>query len=176
MSPSPSRIQLDEILPEVYSDLRAIASRALDRERTNHSYQTTELVHEAYVRLAAVNQIDWRDPDHILRAAVGVIRRVLIDYARAKKSKKRTPDGVLHHGVESELHSPTPNEGIDILELEVALEKLKQLDLRKAEIVELKYFGGQEIDTIGRLIGVSSTTVKREWSLAKAWLLRELNR
>ncbi len=174
MQLSDSKVRLDEILPEVYTDLRAIASRALDRERSDHTYQTTELVHEAYVRLAAVNRIDWDNPDHLLRAAVGVIRRVLIDYARHRKALKRTPQGPAVPAENVTLADQDTKAGVDLLELEEALEKLKAIDQRKAEIVELKYFGGQDIDTIARVLGISPTTIKREWVLAKAWLTREL--
>lgn len=173
---SHSRVQLDEILPQVYGELREIASRALDRERTDHSYQTTELVHEAYVRLAAVNQIQWQDTDHLLRASIGVIRRVLIDYARAKKARKRNPEGVLLRTSADEVPDASSDRGLDLIELEEALEQLGAFDARKAEIVELRYFGGQEIEEIARIMGLSASTVKREWALAKAWLMRQLSK
>ena len=173
---SPSRIRLDEVLPEVYGDLKAIASRALNQERVGHSYQTTELVHEIYLRLASIKEIEWSDADQLLRAAVGVVRRVLIDYARARKAQKRNPGPFRVHSPAHDFREcamVAPE--FDLLELEEALEKLKLLDDRKAELVQLRYFGGQDIDTIARLLGVSPTTIKREWTLAKSWLLRELS-
>ncbi|MCA9191787.1 MAG: sigma-70 family RNA polymerase sigma factor [Planctomycetales bacterium] len=174
---SPSRVTLDEILPQVYEDFRAIASRALKREPEGHSYQTTELVHEAYLRLAEVKLIDWLDEDHVLRAAVGVVRRVLIDYARAKKSQKRdvnkaaalAPEGIL-------LGTTVDADCIDLIALDEALYRLRELDSRKAEIVELKFFGGQDNETTARILSVSPSTVKRDWTLARAWLSRELRR
>ncbi len=172
---SPSRIQLDQILPLVYDDLRRIASRILENERSGHSYQTTELVHETYVRLAQIQQIDWADKDRLLYAAVGVMRRVLIDYARAKKTKKREPQGVLLRSPDECVDgAQQETAGLDLLALDEVLEKLKDFDERKAQVVELRYFGGQQVDTIARLLGVSPATVKRDWQLAKAWLLREL--
>ncbi len=176
MDLSPSRIRLDEVLPEVYGDLKAIASRALTQERVDHSYQTTELVHEVYLRLASIKEIDWSDPDQLLRAAVGVVRRVLIDYARARKTQKRNPGPFRVVSAANNFNDCVANvPEFDLLELEEALEKLKMFDERKAELVQLRYFGGQDIDTIARLLSVSATTIKREWALAKAWLQRELS-
>lgn len=170
-----SRIRLDEILPEVYSDLKSIASRALKGERADHSYQTTELVHEIYLRLSSIRAIDWNDSDHLLRAATGVVRRVLIDYARNRNAQKRTPDdGWAISAIQSQQETQLPSEGLDLLDLEAALARLEELDSRKAEIVQLKYFGGQDNPTIARVLGISPTTVKREWALARAWLQREL--
>jgi RNA polymerase sigma factor (TIGR02999 family) len=152
-----------------------IASRALKGERADHSYQTTELVHEIYLRLSSIRAIDWSNPDHLLRAATGVVRRVLIDYARTRNARKRTPDDAwTQSATQMQQEQLDPTEGLDLLDLESALSRLEELDPRKAEIVQLKYFGGQDNSTIARVLGISPTTVKREWALARAWLQREL--
>ncbi len=168
------RVRLDEILPLVYDDLRRYASKALDRERQDHTLQTTDLVHEAFVRLANINRINWSDQDHLLRAAVGAMRRVLIDYARAKQTQKRDPgrNNLLPTGHFDGIVDPPPD--VDLLALDEAISKLHQFDARKAEIIELRFFGGQDIDSVARILGISATTVKRDWALAKAWLSREL--
>ncbi len=170
------REQLDELLPRVYDELRKYASRCMDNERDGHSFQTTELVHETYVRLAKITDINWNNKDHVLRAAIGVMRRVLIDYARNRNAKKRDA---------TQLYLMAPNSGfdeaveattnIDMLALDEALSRLAELDGRKAEIVEMRYFGGQDINTVARLLDISPATVKRDWAMAKAWLYRELN-
>lgn len=170
------KISLDEVLPDVYRDLHGIASRALSNEPPDHSFQTTELVHEAYLRLAEVREIQWEDENQVRRAAVGVVRRVLIDYARAKRSLKRDAARITVFPEAEKFSSSTEvSQPVDILALEEALTKLQQLDARKAGIVELKFFGGQDLATIAQLMNVSPTTVKRDWALARAWLLQQLD-
>lgn len=174
--PAFPRIQLDEFLPVVYDQLRHCASRALDSERDSHTFQTTELVHETYIRLSEIEEIEWTNKDHVLRASVCVMRRVLIDHARKKKSQKRNPQQLVlrcpNQGF-NEAIDPPPE--LDLLALDEALTRLAEFDQRKAEVVELRYFGGQEIATIARLLNLSNATVKRDWTIARAWLLRELS-
>ena len=170
------RSELDSIFPRVYDELRRFASQTLQNERQDHTFQTTELVHETYVRLARLNEIKWTNQDHIVRAAVGVMRRVLIDYARARGAKKRDVEQLFLNCPSqgfSESVDDTP--AIDLLALDEALRKLHKLDDRKTEIVELRYFGGQNIESVARILGISTATVKRDWALAKAWLFRELS-
>jgi RNA polymerase sigma factor (TIGR02999 family) len=176
MTLNSSRVRLDEILPMVYEDLRRYASGALRREPTDHAMQTTDLVHEAFLRLANINQIQWADKDHLMRAAVGAMRRVLIDYARARKTQKRDPGrmAAAPSGGFEGVAGTAPQ--IDLLALDEAITKLQSFDPRKAEIIELRFFGGQEIESVARILKVSPTTVKRDWTLAKAWLARELGR
>lgn len=170
------RLELDAIFPRVYDELRKFASRSLQNERQDHTFQTTELVHETYVRLARLNEIEWTNRDHIVRAAVGVMRRVLIDYARARGAKKRDVDQLfLNCPVRRFSESIEDTPAIDLLALDEALRKLQILDARKTEIVELRYFGGQDIESVARILGISTATVKRDWALAKAWLFRELS-
>jgi RNA polymerase sigma factor (TIGR02999 family) len=174
--PDAPKISLNDVLPDVYRDLHSIASRALRNEPPDHSFQTTELVHEAYLRLAEVRQIEWNDENQVRRAAIGVVRRVLIDYARAKRSLKRDAAKITVFPETNQFASTTEDAPpVDILALEEVLTKLQQLDARKAEIVELKFFGGQDLASIAQLLDVSPTTVKRDWALARAWLLLQLD-
>lgn len=176
MSSKPPKLQLDQLIPEVYQKLRDYASRALSGEQANHSLQTTEIVHETYLRLSQLSQLRFQSPDELLRAAIGTIRRVLIDHARQRKAKKRSADQVFLQspaGQFSEKVEPMPL--LDLMALDEALQRLEELDPRKAEIVELRYFGGQDLDATARIMGISVATVKRDWTLAKAWLFRELN-
>ncbi len=171
-----SVIQLDDVLPVVYDELRSVASRLMSGERAGHSFQTTELVHETYMRLARIEQFDWNNQQHTMRIAVGVMRRVLIDYARKHNAKKRDPKQLFLQcpvvGFENKTDS-TPN--IDLLALDEALKTLREIDERKSDIVELRYFGGQSIEKVAEVLGISVATVKRDWALAKAWMYRELN-
>ena len=171
-----SEVQLDDVLPIVYDELRHVAARLMSNERAGHSLQTTELVHEAYMRLAKIEQFDWNNQQHILRIAVGVMRHVLIDYARKRNAKKRDPQQLFllcpNAGFENSIEPPP---SLDLLALDEALTQLRKLDERKADIVELRYFGGQSIEKTAEVLEVSVATVKRDWALAKAWMYRELN-
>lgn len=170
------REQLDILLPHVYDELRLCASRALAGERIDHTLQTTALVHEAYVRLARLREIDWKSENDVLRAAVGIMRRVLIDFARAKNAKKRDGKNLSVIPPSDDFQDATmPEMTFDLLALDEALTKLRQFDERKAEIVELRYFGGQCIESVASLLGISNATVKRDWAITKAWMHRELN-
>lgn len=169
------RDELDALMMIVYEQLRKSASRALEKENVGHTLQTTALVHEAYLRLAELNQIDWENEDHVLKAAAGVMRRVLIDFARKRKAKKRDQSQLLLScpvGMFAE-HQLPPD--LDVLALDDALTKLRAFDSLKAELVELRYFGGQNLEDVGRILGVSLSTVKRHWAFSRAWLFRELS-
>ncbi len=170
-----SRVQLDEILPLVYDDLRKFASSQLRGERLGHTLQTTALVHEAYVRMSRLQQIDWRNGDDVLRAAIGVMRRVLIDCARARNTLKRNGRPVSLESPEQVVSDKSLEPQFDLLALDEALEKLQELDPEKAAVVELKYFGGQTNQETARILGVSLATVKRHWTFSRAWLFRELD-
>lgn len=170
------KILLDEVVPEVYRDLRALASRALKNEPDDHTFQTTELVHEAYLRLAEVKQIEWEDANHVKRAAVGVVRRVLIDYARAKRSGKRNSQELKKLPSSDQFSELVASPlSYDLLALDEALERLLELDQRKASVVELRFFGGMELDSISQVLSISYATAKRDWAFARAWLLKELS-
>lgn len=169
------RLQLDELLPLVYDDLRNYASHALQNERSGHTLQTTALVHEAYVRLARLKEIDWEKKGDVLRASVGIMRRVLIDFARAKKAKKRDVGHLLLMCPKEGFSEAVMPPSFDLLALDEALKKLRVFDQAKADVVELRYFGGQTLQDVADILDVSLATVKRHWAFAKAWLFRELN-
>lgn len=170
------RLQLHDALPMVYDELRELASRLMAGERKGHSFQTTELVHEAYLRLARLDRIDLSDKRHIMRIAVGVMRRVLIDHARKHNAQKRDPSQLFLQCPINQFENRTEAPPlIDLLALDEALIRLREIDQRKAEIIELRYFGGQDTDSVADLLGISAATVKRDWALAKAWMFRELN-
>ena len=169
-----ARQDLDLIMSQVYDELRALATSRLQLERFGHTLQPTALVHEAYLRLANLNQIDWQSRKDVFRAGVAVMRCVLIDHARRRRAKKRNAAESSFSAPADRFSEETPAPSIDILALDEALEKLKKFDEQKAMIVELRYFGGQTIEEVSEMTGLSIATVKRHWKLAKAWLLREL--
>lgn len=169
------RDKLDGLVMIVYEKLRKSASRTLEQEKVGHTLQTTALVHEAYLRLAELDQIDWANENQVLRTAVGVMRRVLIDFARKRKAKKRDPSQLLVScpaGIFAEQQLPPD---LDVLALDEALIKLRKQDPLKAELIELRYFGGQNLEDVGQILGISLSTVKRHWAFSRAWLQRELS-
>lgn len=179
MSHFQTRIRLDELLPLVYDQLRVYASRVLRDEPTGLTLQTTDLVHEVYLRLSQLREIRWNNDNELMRAAVGVMRRVLVDHARARRAGKRSSGG---HKISIQDHldvadpSPMASDAlIDLLDLDTALTRLAEADERKAEVVQMRYFGGFSIEEVAGLLEVSVATVKRDWLLAKAWLYRELH-
>lgn len=179
VSPYPTRIRLDELLPLVYDQLRVYASKCLRDEPLGLTLQTTDLVHEVYLRLSQLKEIQWNSDNELLRAAVGVMRRVLVDHARARRSAKRSATGhrlSLQDQLEfADSQSGGPGSVIDLLDLDNALVRLAEVDERKAEVVQMRYFGGFSIEEVAGLLEVSEATVKRDWMLAKAWLYRELH-
>jgi RNA polymerase sigma-70 factor, ECF subfamily len=168
------REALDELVPLVYEDLRRVAAAYMRREAANQSLQPTALVHEAYVRLIDQRQARWRNRAHFFGVAAGLMRRILIDHARARRADKR--GGGLEHvtliGVEVAAEGPRE---IDVLALHQSLERLAAFDPRKARIVELRYFGGLTIEEAAEVVGISEATVVREWTIAKAWLRADLS-
>ena len=165
----------NELLDLVYEPLRAIAERHLYREREGHTLQPTALVHELYLRFVDQRHVDWRDRSHFFAVAAQVMRRILVDYARAHVAEKRGAGATLIPLSEAE------NEGqehviTDILEVNIALERLARLDPDQVRIVELRYFAGLSVDETALVLRRSPRTVKREWRLAKAWLHRELRK
>lgn len=164
---------LHSLVPLVHRELRRIARGCLANERPGHTLQATALVSEAYIRLVDARQIDWQNRAHFLAMAARVMRRVLVDYARAKRYRKRGGGAVrvtfdeLHLG-----HEPDR----ELLRLDDALAALADVDERKSRVVELRFFGGLSVDDTAAVLQVSPETVMRDWKLAKAWLLRELQR
>jgi RNA polymerase sigma factor (TIGR02999 family) len=163
---------LDRLLPVVYAELRRIASRRLRRERSGHTLQPTALVHEAYLRLVQAPEVDWRDRAHFFAVAARVMRQVLVDHARTRDAAKR--GGGAHKVAIEEVAEPRVSVDVDLLALDQALGRLTDLDPEQARVVELRYFGGLTIEETAEVMNVSPATVKRDWTLAKAWLRREL--
>lgn len=176
-----SRSRLNELLPLIYDQLRFYASRVLEGEAEGVTLQTTDVVHEVYLRLSQLREIQWESDKEIKRTAIGIMRRVLIDAARVRKAQKRTgPGKKLYIGTDiHEVADHWPGDkqesAIDLLDLDSALDRFAEFDPRKAEVVQMRYFGGLSIEEIAHLLDVSPATVKRDWVIAKAWLFRELH-
>ncbi len=163
----------DRLLPLVYGELRALAAHHLGNERVGHTLQPTALVHEAYLRMIKVTEVDWENERHFLAVAAEAIRRVLVDHARGRRAAKRGGDWqrlTLDPAIAS-----IEGRGIDVEALDVALARLAAVNPRQARIVELRFFGGLREEDIAELEGVSRTTIANQWSFAKAWLSRELS-
>jgi RNA polymerase sigma factor (TIGR02999 family) len=171
-----SEAALQELLPDVYGRLRALAGRLLGRERGGHTLSPTALVHEAYLRLLEQPGVSWRGRAHVVALAAHMMRRILVNHAVARGRLKRgqgwrrvTIDtGLKAQGATAE------GQALDILEIDAALGRLAALDPRQARVVELRCFGGMGIEEIGEALEVSPATVKREWATARLWLRREL--
>jgi RNA polymerase sigma factor (TIGR02999 family) len=162
---------LNKLMPLVYDELRRLAARCLYSERREHTLRATVLVHEAYIRLIDA-EIDWHDRVHFFSIAARVLRRILVEHARAHNRQKRGGGEEAIPLDEAVLVGPDPNS--TVLDLDAALERLATLDARKSEIVQLMYFGGLTYDEIAAALNVSPATVHRELKLAKAWLHREM--
>ena len=160
------------LFPLLYQELKRAARRQLARERGGHTLQTTALVHEAYLRLVDQRRAEWREREHFLAVAAIAMRRVLVDYARARAADKRA-----HERLTLSAGAEEPGEAdsaFDLLDLDLALDRLARDYPRPARVVELRFFGGLETAEIARLLAVGERTVKRDWAFARAWLLREL--
>jgi RNA polymerase sigma factor (TIGR02999 family) len=160
------------LVPLVYSELRQIARRLMRRESDQHTLQTTALVHEAYLRLTRARQPDWEGRSHFFAVAATIMRRVLVDHARAKKSGKRGGASTL-----SELLDQTAvleTDSGQLLALDAALERLATFDQRQCRIVEMRFFAGMTVEEVASALNISPRTVKREWQMARAWLYGEL--
>ena len=162
----------DELLGLVYEPLRAIASRHLHREREGHTLQPTALVNELYLKLVGQRSVAWNDRAHFFAVAAQVMRRILVDHARRKKSDKRGGDMVpVTIGAALDLAAA---EDFDVVALDVALENLEKIFPQQAKIVELRFYAGLTIDETAAVLGVSAATISREWTMARAWLRREM--
>jgi RNA polymerase sigma factor (TIGR02999 family) len=155
----------------LYNELRRLAQHHFQKERSDHTLQATALVHEAYVRLINTHQ-DWRNRTHFFAVASAAMRRILVDHARAKHAAKRP--GSQHKVNLDEALTLCREPYDDVIILDLALERLSQLDPRQGRLVELRYFGGLTLDEAAEALGVSSVTVQRDWAVAKAWLHGEL--
>jgi len=160
------------LIPLIYPELRRIAAAYLRRESPDHSLQPTALVHEAYLRLTELKKVDWRGRAHFFAVSANVMRRILVDHARANRARKRG------NGWDSvslnEAILPSPQRAPEILALDEALTRLATLEARQARIVELRFFAGMSEEEAGEALGISARTVKRDWRIARAWLYKEL--
>lgn len=185
---------LGELTALLYRELRSLAQRHLRRERPNHTIQRTALVHEAFVRLVSQQSVDWRSRAHFFALASTLMRRILVDHARARLSSKRgggtpvlsldelttppddaDPTGASETECISE-HGDDADSDEDITAIDEALTRLAAIDNRQVQIVQMRYFGGLTIEETAQALEISDATVKREWALARAWLKRELSR
>jgi RNA polymerase sigma factor (TIGR02999 family) len=164
----------DRLVPAVYDELRRHAERAMRREGVEHTLQATALVHESYLRLVDQRRVEWRNRAHFFAIASTVMRRILVDHARARLTAKRGGGAVPVSLAGAEPATPEGTDEADLLALHEALEKLAALDPDQARLVELRYFGGLTIEETAEALSVSPATVKREWAVARAWLRREL--
>jgi RNA polymerase sigma factor (TIGR02999 family) len=164
----------ERLMPVIYDELHRQAARAMRRENEQHTLQATALVHEAWLRLADQQRVNWKNRAHFFGMAAQMMRRVLVDHARGRLAEKR--GGGAQQVTLSDIHGDAgeDNGDLDVLALHEALERLAVLDPDQARIVELRYFGGLNIEETAEATGVSPATVKREWAVARAWLRREL--
>jgi RNA polymerase sigma factor (TIGR02999 family) len=164
---------LERLTPIVYEELRRRARHRLRSERPDHTLRPTALVHEAYLRLVNLNDVSWHDRAHFFALAAGMMRRILVDQARARRSRKRgggAPGVTFDEALAISARAP------DVVALDDALEALAQRDARKARVVEMRFFAGLTNEEIARALGVSTDTVTRDWQIARLWLRRELRR
>ena len=164
----------EKLTPMVYGELRRLARLRMSRERPDHTLQVTALVHEAYLRLVDARDVDWQDRAHFFAISAQMMRRILVDAARARHFQKR--EGVACKVPLEEGLMITAEPGPEFVALDDALKCLAALDPRKSQIVELRFFGGLTVEETAEALQVSPRTVMREWSLAQAWLYRELSR
>jgi RNA polymerase sigma factor (TIGR02999 family) len=166
---------LEQLMPLVYGELRRLASAYLRRERSNHTLQSTALVHEAFMRLVQQQEVQWRNRAHFYAIAAQMIRRILVDYARAQHAGKRG-SGALKLELDEAMAVQQAGSDIDLLGLNDALDRLAELDERQGRIVELRFFAGLSIEETAEVMHLSPASIKREWQTARAWLFREMTR
>lgn len=169
-----NKAALDRVIPLVYQELRRLAHRQMRRERTGDTFQTTALINEAYLRLVDYARVRPRDRAHFFAIAAQAMRRILIERARSRRATKRG-SGAQKVSLE-EIADVSNERAADLLALDEALTNLALIDPRKAQIVELKYFGGMTIEEAAEVLEVSTPTVERDWKLAKIWLHREVSK
>ena len=163
---------LDKLMPVVYDELRRQAARYLRREQAGHTLQTTALIHEAYVRLVDQRNVQWQNRAHFFGIAAQMMRRILVDHARTKKRVKRGGSGVKVSL--ADVAVPVKEQDLDVVALDEALTRLAAIDEQQSRVVELRFFSGLTVEETAEVMGISPATVKRDWSMAKAWLHREL--
>ena len=185
MDPTPSEITrllheasegepgaIDRLIPVVYGELRRLAASQLRRERTGHTLTPTALVHEAFFRIVDQRAVSWEGRTHFFGIAAQAMRRILVDHARKRSAQKR--DSKMAVTLDSSVDIGAPAQSEEIVAIDEALTRLALIDERQARLVELRYFVGLSIEETGDVLGISAATVKRDWTLARAWLQREL--
>jgi RNA polymerase sigma factor (TIGR02999 family) len=164
---------LDKLMPLVYTDLHRTAQRYMARERTGHTIQPTALIHEVYFRLIDSQAANWHDRAHFFAVCARMMRRILTDFARSRRSLKRGGGAnplLIDESLDARKEAPT-----DLIALDDALNGLARVDPRKGQVVELRFFGGLSVQETAEVLKTSTETVKRDWNLAKLWLLREMS-
>ena len=166
---------LENLLPIVYAELHRQAASFLRKERPGHTLQTTALIHEAYLRLVDQRVVNWQSRAHFFAAAAQVMRRILVDYAKAKRRRKRGGENIKLPLEEAE-QVAAKEKAVDLIALDEALDKLAERDTQQARVVELRYFSGLSLEETAEALHVSRATVARDWEAARAWLHRELTK
>ena len=164
---------LDKLMPAIYDELRRQAAHYLRQERPGHTLQTTALIHEAYVRLVDQRNVQWQNRAHFFGIAAQMMRRILVDHARTKKRAKRGGSDI-----KVSLDDATvavKGQDLDVVAVDEALNRLAKIDEQQSRVVELRFFSGLTVEETAEVMGISPATVKRDWSMAKAWLHRELS-
>lgn len=170
-----NREVLEELMPLVYEELHKQARRYLQRERQNHTLQTTALIHEAYLKLIDQRDVSWESRTHFYAVAANLMRRILVDHSRTKHREKRG-GAVENLPLEEAAVIVSGGKTIDLIALDEALSRLAEIDEQQSRIVELRYFSGLTLEETAAVLKVSRTTVANDWAMAKAWLHRELTR
>ena len=163
---------VSKLIPLVYEELRRLARHYMRRERSDHTLQTTALVHEAYLRLVEQRETNWQNRAHFFAIAAQLMRRILLDHARACRTDKRGGEHERLPLEETLVFSPKKSE--ELIALDEALNRLSELSPRQSQIIELRFFGGLTVEETAEVLGIAPKTVKRDWSVARAWLHREV--
>jgi RNA polymerase sigma factor (TIGR02999 family) len=166
---------LDQLLPAVYGELHRMAARYLRRERPDHTLQPTALIHEAYLHLIDQHSVKWENSAHFFGIAAQVMRHILVDYARGHQAAKRGGSKI-KVPLDEAIHGSPKHEELDLIALDAALTQLAKLDPEQGRLVELRYFAGLTIEETAEVLGISPATVKRKWTVSRAWLRREIHR
>ncbi len=168
------RLALERLTPLVYEELHRMPKHYMARERNGHTLQTTALVNEVYLRLVKVKEVEWQDRAHFFAVSAQMMRRILTDFARSQGYEKR--GGGARRVPLDEAFTVSAESTVDLVALEQALTRLEESDARKSKVVELRFFGGMTVEETAEVLQISSETVMRDWSMARAWLQRELDR
>ena len=164
---------LEKLIPLVHGELRRLAKRYMARERPGHTLQTTALINEAYLRLVNSKNVRWQNRAHFFAVSAQLMRRILVDFARSRNYQKRGGGAVQVSLVEA--LEASDERGADLIALDDALNTLAEVDARKSQVVELRFFGGLSVEETAEVLKVSPDTVMRDWKMAKVWLLREMS-